>query len=171
MGQYYLIVNLDKKQYIYPHRFGDGLKLLEFGPSPCGTMCGLALLLSNGNGRGGGDLRDADDSTVVGSWAGDRIVVAGDYGDEGKWLENVPVEELAVVAQNTFTEGYQVPEHVNLYAYANAKFRDVSDEIIREMLKDQYLREELQKTAEDHRNCWASKDGPLAAALKELLAA
>jgi len=29
MGQYYFIVNLDKKEYLHPHKLGDGLKLRE----------------------------------------------------------------------------------------------------------------------------------------------
>lgn len=79
MGQYYVIVNLDKKQFLHPHRFGDGLKLREFGASGEGTMMGLSVLLSDGNGRGGGDL--PSDNPIIGSWARDRIVVAGDYAD------------------------------------------------------------------------------------------
>ena len=55
MGQYYLTVNCDKEQYLNAHRFGQGLKLLEFGCDSDGVMTGLAILLSNGNGRGGGD--------------------------------------------------------------------------------------------------------------------
>ena len=45
MGQYFLIVNLDKKEYLHPHKFGDGLKLLEFGCSSQGTLTALTLLL------------------------------------------------------------------------------------------------------------------------------
>jgi len=83
MGQYYKIVNLDKRQYLYSHTFGDGLKLREFGASGGGMMYGLALLLADGNGRGGGDFPSSD--PIIGSWAGDRIVIAGDYANEGTW--------------------------------------------------------------------------------------
>ena len=82
MGQYYLIVNIDKRQYLNPHKCGDGLKLLEFASGSCGTLAALAILLADGNGRGGGDLHS--DNPVIGSWAGDRIAIAGDYADEGK---------------------------------------------------------------------------------------
>lgn len=78
MGQYHIIVNLDKKQYLHPHRFGDGLKLLEFGCSKV-TMAALAMLLANSNGRGGGDFNS--DDPLIGSWAGDRIAIVGDYDD------------------------------------------------------------------------------------------
>ena len=70
MGQYYLIVNLDKRQYLHAHKFGDGLKLLEFGSSGSGTMCALAILLADGNGRGGGDLTiddGAPGADIIGS--------------------------------------------------------------------------------------------------------
>lgn len=83
MGQYYKIANLNKKEYLHPHHCGDGLKLLEFGSSGDGTMLCLAILLADGNNRGGGDLRS--DNPIIGSWAGDRIVICGDYADAGKY--------------------------------------------------------------------------------------
>lgn len=89
MGQYHFVCNLDRKEYLHPHRFGDGLKLLEFGScyAAGGTLTGLAILLSEQNGRGGGDLHgDLDDTRAsylmenyVGRWAGDRIAIIGDY--------------------------------------------------------------------------------------------
>ena len=105
MGQYHYICNIDKKQYLNPHAFGDGLKLMEFGLSGSGTMSALAVLLAEqnrGGARGGGDLHpwiagngsygdereleatgqeDRLMDEVVGSWAGDRIAVFGDYSD------------------------------------------------------------------------------------------
>ena len=89
MGQYYVIVNLDKHEYLKPHDFGEGAKLMEFGASGCGTMGGLAILLSDGNGRGGGDCQS--DSPLIGSWVGDHIVIAGDYADVGS---HVPEDEI-----------------------------------------------------------------------------
>lgn len=82
MGQYFFVVNLDKKEYLHPHRFGDGLKLLEFGCSAGGTMTALTLLLRQSNEGGGGDYSGTDTKTV-GSWAGDRIVIVGDYDESG----------------------------------------------------------------------------------------
>ena len=37
MGQYHLTVNLDKKEFLMPHKFGVGLKLLEQYGVPSGT--------------------------------------------------------------------------------------------------------------------------------------
>ena len=112
MGQYYHIVNLDKKQYLHPHKFGDGLKLREFGASGDGTMMALAALLADGNGRGGGDLHS--DHPLIGSWAGDRIVIAGDYADDGRFVDN---------------------SERNLHTEACEQFEDISDRI-REAFED-----------------------------------
>src|ERR1700687_4252781 len=100
MGQYYCVVNLNKRQYLNPHKFGDGMKLLEFGSSGEGTMCGLAILLASGNNRGGGDLHS--DHPIIGSWAGDRIVIAGDYGGAHKHVPTKlrkPLYEVCLAAQ------------------------------------------------------------------------
>ncbi len=110
MGQYYLIVNLDKEGYIEPHDFGDGAKLMEFGNSEEGTMTGLAILLADGNGRGGGDLRT--NKEIVGSWAGDRIVVAGDYADDGKFVNDEDKQEK------------------NLWEVALDEYENVSEKVI-----------------------------------------
>ena len=75
MGQYNMIVNLDKREYLYPHKFGDGFKLMEFGQSAGGTLTGLTILLAGSNGRGGGDFHGEG----AGGWAGDRIAIIGDY--------------------------------------------------------------------------------------------
>jgi hypothetical protein len=108
MGQYYKIVNVTKREFLHPHKFGDGLKLQEFGNSSSGTMFGLATLLSSGDGQGGGDLHS--NSNLVGSWAGDSIVVLGDYSEEVievPGLENPkrkPLNQLMEVKKNRFKD-------------------------------------------------------------------
>lgn len=79
MGQYHYVFNLDKKEYLHPHKFGNGLKLMEFACA-AGTMTGLAVLLATSNGRGGGDLRTSN-TEIPGRWAGDRIAIVGDYAE------------------------------------------------------------------------------------------
>lgn len=87
IGQYHIIVNRIKKEYLNPHALGDGVKAMEFGCSGDGTMAGLAMLLAVDNGKGGGDFTFSDakgewgSPKLAGSWAGDPIVIAGDYGD------------------------------------------------------------------------------------------
>jgi hypothetical protein len=139
VGQYHIVVNLDRKQLLHPNRLGDGLKLMEFGDGGA-TLTALAILLAKDNGRGLGDLHVAMPDTplenwekdeynlkrvrtphahLVGSWAGDRITIAGDYGD------NLPDQEE------------------NLYAIAQGEFEDISVPM-RELIKcDRYMRERL----------------------------
>ncbi len=122
MGQYHLVVNLDKKQYLHPHAMGAGLKLLEWG---CGSLVNtaLAVLLADANGRGGGDLRINEDHPhfkLVGSWAGDRIVVAGDYSDKGL---------------------YGIPG--TLYRHAQRHFECISPQMLEVLACDSYIKEDI----------------------------
>ena len=131
MGQYYKIVNVKKKQYITPHTFGDGAKLMEFSMSANGVLAGLAILLADGNGRGGGDLNSENE--IVGSWAGDNIVIAGDYADTGKFVKN-PDETL--------------------YSVASEEGEDISIKVLDALCDDRYFFEEFRK----HRAQWAHDD-------------
>jgi len=139
MGQYYKIVNIKKKQYINPHTFGDGAKLMEFSMSANGVLAGLAILLADGNGRGGGDLNSENE--IVGSWAGDNIVIAGDYADNGKFL---PVDKI----------------DLNLYGVALEEGEDISIKVLDALCDDRFFFEEFRK----HRAGWSSDTG-----VKELI--
>jgi hypothetical protein len=131
MGQYYKIVNIKKKQYITPHIFGDGSKLMEFSMSANGVLAGLAILLADGNGRGGGDLHSEND--IVGSWAGDNIVIAGDYADAGKFVKE--------------------PEQT-LYEVAGSEGEDVSIKVLDALFDDSYYFSEFRK----NRAGWTSNN-------------
>jgi hypothetical protein len=147
MGQAYLLVNLSKKQFINPHKFGNGYKIMEFGASGESTMMALAILLSNGNGRGGGDLDSKD--PIVGSWAGDKIVIAGDYGDEGKFLPRVSTKKLTEIAKDSFSEGYQQPERVNLYHFAEHEYEDISVKVLAALMDEEWTRKQLENAAQE----------------------
>lgn len=127
MGQYYKVVNLDKKQYLHPHNFGDGLKLMEFGGSGGGTMMALAVLLSDGNGQGGGDLHS--NQKLIGSWAGDRIVVVGDYAGNDEKYGIVGAKEDKDSDPNS------------LYDIAENEFENISYKILDALTDDEYNRE------------------------------
>lgn len=99
MGQYHFVANLTKKQFLHPHKLGDGLKLMEFVPGG-GTMGALGLLLSCSNGRGGGDFRGSDPLGLVGSWAGDAIAIVGDYYEE----QDIPNHVLPKGWRETFED-------------------------------------------------------------------
>jgi hypothetical protein len=131
MGQYYKIVNIKKKQYITPHTFGDGAKLMEFSMSASGVLAGLAILLADGNGRGGGDLHSEND--IVGSWAGDNIVVAGDYADTGKFVKEADR---------------------NLYNVASNEGEDISVKVLDALFDDKYFFSEFRKNRAE----WSTND-------------
>lgn len=57
MGQYWVPVNLDKREYIHPHRLGTGLKLWEQLANHPGTAGALIILTAAmPEPRGGGDF-------------------------------------------------------------------------------------------------------------------
>jgi hypothetical protein len=139
VGQYHIIVNLDRKQMLIPTHLGDGLKLLEFGDGGA-TLTALAILLAQDNGRGLGDLHVAMPGTpledwekgkcglkrvrtphahLVGSWAGDRITIAGDYGD------SLPGRDE------------------NLYYFAQREYEDISAPMRDLIRADKWMREKF----------------------------
>jgi hypothetical protein len=110
MGQYWIPVNLDKKEFIHPHKLATGLKLWEQVANFPGTPCAVFILTAAYyQKRGGGDLdldenwhgRERDYKThgttaapfnkedypkiaksIIGRWAGDRIAIVGDYAED-----------------------------------------------------------------------------------------
>lgn len=110
MGQYWKIVNLDKKEFVMPHKLGTGLKLWEQLANHPGSGAALIILCAAmPDARGGGDF-DLDSNwhgpertfpehnvtpgpmpeeypvvakRTIGRWAGDRIALVGDYGERG----------------------------------------------------------------------------------------
>lgn len=135
MGQYYKIVNLTKKQYLDTYTFNDGAKLMELGCSREGTLTALAILLADGNGRGGGDLHS--NNPIIGSWAGDRIVIAGDYADEEKFLATEEVVKFKMLNED---------DTPNLYAFAVEYFEDISEQALIAMLDDDFIYEQYEKS-------------------------
>jgi len=80
MGQYWIPVNLDKREYIDPHQLGAGMKLLEQAWNPPGTTAALLLLTAAMPERRGGG--DPEPHPALGRWAGDRVAVVGDYAED-----------------------------------------------------------------------------------------
>lgn len=98
MGQYHMPVNLDKKEFLHPHKLGDGLKLWEQAGSSQGTAAAVLILLSASNGRGGGDFKE---HPVIGRWVGDRVAWIGDYAEP----EDLPgAFDAEAVAQAVHTD-------------------------------------------------------------------
>jgi hypothetical protein len=72
MGQYYKPVNLDKQEFLLCYDYGSGAKLMEHSwiQNPMVTAILIAL-------------------TPAGRWHRDHLVWAGDYMDEGLFLEGI----------------------------------------------------------------------------------
>jgi len=84
MGQYHILVNLDKKEYVSPHGLGLGLKQMEHLSTNAfhqvaSLSDALYFLVMSSPYRGGGDFPQ---TPISGQWVGDRVVVLGDYTDD-----------------------------------------------------------------------------------------
>ena len=77
MGQYHVLVNYDKKEIVEPYGLGLGAKQREQVGAFNGTIAdAMYLLVMTSPSAGGGDLPLTG---VSGRWAGDRVMVVGDY--------------------------------------------------------------------------------------------
>jgi hypothetical protein len=80
MGQYHHPVCIEAEEGLSPHGMGDGLKEGEQGfnrPSTPNAMVALVCA------RGGNMPADCSQSPLVGRWAGKRVLVQGDYAEDG----------------------------------------------------------------------------------------
>ena len=123
MGQYRIVVNIDKKQYLHPHKFGSGLKQMEYtSDGGAGSLLqGLALLMSDSHSRGGGDFH-GDLNGLYGTWAGDRIIHTGDYADKvdgEESLYNIAQEQYEDISHKVLIGMIEGDRWVkeNMYAY------------------------------------------------------
>jgi len=123
MGQYRFPVNLDKREFINPHKLGSGLKLWEqLANRDAGVGAALVVLTAAmPEARGIGDLDLQENwhgpertfpkhntspgpmpeqypviaARTIGRWAGDRIAIVGDYAEDGD-LKNSQVPASAI---------------------------------------------------------------------------
>ena len=151
MGQYYRIANLDKREYLDPIQFGDGLKLMEFALGSSGVMSALAVLLASSNGQGGGDLWIENEDRwghIPGRWCGDRIAVVGDYDDAedspgcGIWDEITRSEDTTPMEDLTDKLQDRPPP-----------WKDISWDALGALMEDEYARKEIEKNLA-HRARW-----------------
>ena len=87
MGQYFRPVNTDKKEFVCPWCIKGGAKLWEWAANKQGSI--FTLLLRKSDGSGGGDFfgyhkgygegSPVHEHGIVGRWAGDRVMLVGDY--------------------------------------------------------------------------------------------
>ncbi len=146
MGQYYLVANITKREYIHPHRLGAPAKLVEI----CSNIKVAGVLLA------ALAIPDSeDDHPFVGRWAGDQVIVVG---DEMNWpYVSHMIEEgridLPSWMINELKEGYIPPEEgedidsyiervrraggiPTLYSLVVKHFKDVSVEAVKFLYRE-----------------------------------
>ena len=95
MGQYFIIVNIEKREYIHPHDIKRGAKLLELSKDP--IIYGLMSLLQAKNKE--------KTALHLGSWANDKILFIGDSEDSSFF------KQVVVSFKNISKEAYN--EYLN----------------------------------------------------------
>ncbi len=83
MGQYFKIVNQDKKEVINAWDLGGGAKFWEWLWNPQARV--FVWLLRKSDEGGGGDINGPERFETLGRWAGDRITLIGDYDSSRLW--------------------------------------------------------------------------------------
>jgi hypothetical protein len=136
MGQYFKIVNTSKKQFIDINELGENCKLGYVGHGLNGIALGR-LLASAGNDWGKDFYKmfgnPKSDKVYMGAWAGDKIVIAGDYdiadtnGIKSSSLENT---------------------RRNLYDMADEEYENITDQIIKWLANDEETAELLAQRAQ-----------------------
>ena len=149
MGQYYKTINLDTKQHLNAHSYDNGVKLMEHSWVGNNFVGAVEVLLQPGN-----------------PWYKTRIVWAGDYGDDGLFLDDPKFKEMVrnekdkvdyidLVTDEDIEKKFA---EMSLYSFADDFFNLVKKETIKELSKTNcnyivnYTKKEFVR----------KKDGPVA---------
>lgn len=101
MGQYHAIYNLDKQEVVFPHDIGLGAKQREHTGHTASLSDMMYILTTCSPMRGGGDFVAEVMRDFIGRWAGDRVVVIGDYAEQS----DLPDLDFATLADFTNISG------------------------------------------------------------------
>lgn len=141
MGQYYRVVNVDKKLYFTPWEVGgNGAKLMEWSYHRNEMVLALMNLLAN-------------------EWKGDRVYVIGDYAEADD------PEEPCYEAVKALEEEMKLAEKDigTIYNYADLNFTNISALVDVEDYRLRYIYNHKTKQFIDMEKCpiewtWYSKD-------------
>lgn len=81
MGQYFVLVNHDRREVVCPWCVGGVAKLWEWCMNPQAGL--LPYLLRKSTGTGGGDIPNPEGVEYAGRWAGEKVELVGDYDESG----------------------------------------------------------------------------------------
>lgn len=96
MGQYFKVVNLDKRQYFSPGIFNGAVKIRVATEGIYSYVLARLLVLNE------------DETNEIGGWAGDRIAIVGDESGRNFFgLINVEDQEKYVLLNNLVIEEFE----------------------------------------------------------------
>lgn len=157
MGQYYIIANMDKKEFLHPHRYGSGMKLMEWSYENNYLVNTMLNLMKN-------------------KWKGDRVYVIGDYADltiygdhDLQWHDTLEKLEREFGVHDGDYDNY--PNSYSLHALAESTFKHIGKAKTRaEKTNVRYLYNHAKKQVVDLEDCNADKWGYTIAPISLLLA-
>lgn len=133
MGQYHSIYNLDKLEVVHPHDIGLGAKQREHTGHLASLSDMLYVLTTCSPMRGGGDFVAEVNADFIGRWVGDRVVVVGDYSEDGD-IPNFDLatlrncEDISHLARLFITEVYGITFEVGEYGIVYRQYPDYNYE-------------------------------------------
>jgi hypothetical protein len=98
MGQYSKIVNIDKKEYLHPHKMGSGLKFYEILSTQMPQALAYLLRQSTDDSSAG------ETKGLVGHWAGDRITIVGDYDESNLYHLTESYKDISLELESIESE-------------------------------------------------------------------
>lgn len=151
MGQYYVIVNIDKKEFLDPSEYGCGAKLTEFSHLERETGHATNIL-------------EALHTLIKGRWQKDRVYVVGDYADiEDENVKDVWYETMKGLYQEIKRLGEKQGEYEKTlfdYAINDCKsLKGIPGTKADRFLCNAITREYVDLRSEDVKICRTLKDG------------
>lgn len=136
MGQYFKIVNTSKKQFVDINALGENNKLSFIGQGLNGIV--LGRLLTSSGADWGNDFYDDfghpnSDKIFMGVWAGDKIVIAGDYDE----ADTNGIKTSDINDSNR-----------NLYDMVESEYENITNDVIKWLANDEQTAEMLAERAE-----------------------
>ena len=99
MGQYFMPVNVTKKEYVRSWDIGGVAKLWEWCANRTAGI--FPYLLRKSNEGGGGDI-NLENPQFAGRWAGDEVYLVGDYDESN--LYEIAESEYHNISKELATE-------------------------------------------------------------------
>lgn len=157
MGQYYIIANMDKKEFLHPHRYDNGMKLMEWSYENNYLVNTMLNLMKN-------------------KWKGDRVYVIGDYADmtvygenDMLWHDTLEKLEAEFGVHDGDYENY--PDSYSLHEVAYKTFKHIGKAKTRaEKTSVRYLYNHAKKQVVDLMDCEEDPWGYTIAPISLLLA-